>query len=549
MISLKTAYYYVLAVKINLIKIFKKIYFTTRFYKKSLISKVPSQFFFFPNPFLMSSFSNYKKFAFQINNLDPNKFWDQNNSSKEKKELHNFLWLSSIDRKDNAATLRKIISLWNLKNLNYRSLIWETSVISKRIMSWILNADIILKNSNFEFKRNFIESIVIQTNHLRKNFKYEIDHQKKIEVITALILSGLVFKEYEESFEYGLRELEKLIEIFFDDNGFPVTRNPYDLLNHIKYFLLIKEITKDAQKYVPDFLDNVLEKNLECLKQITTPINTLPLFNGSVEEDLTNFYDYINHFKIKIKKPKVNPGNIHVLKSKKDVIYFEAGNPPKKNYSSCYQSGPLSFEYFCDDQKIITNSGFGINISNKARLLSRFTSSQSAVCLNDTSIVGFEKSNVMNKAYGFLIKRDFNVLNLEHKNDSNEIQIKAEHDAYLKNFGCMHNRTLSIDKINNKIVGQDKITQKKVNLKIKYDIRFHLYPGLTAVQTIGGNTLLIQINKNKALLFSTNGKSLKIEKSIFFGGQKVLDNYCIVISGAIENNERTIDWEIKKNLK
>jgi len=29
----------------------------------------------------------------------------------------------------------------------------------------------------------------------------------------------------------------------------------------------------------------------------------------------------------------------------------------------------------------------------------------------------------------------------------------------------------------------------------------------------------------------------------------VLDNYCIVISGAIENNERTIDWEIKKNLK
>ena len=35
-------------------------------------------------------------------------------------------------------------------------------------MSWILNADIILKNSKFDFKRNFIESIVIQTNHLKK---------------------------------------------------------------------------------------------------------------------------------------------------------------------------------------------------------------------------------------------------------------------------------------------------------------------------------------------------------------------------------------------
>ena len=47
-------------------------------------------------------------------------------------------------------------------------------------------------------------------------------------------------------------------------------------------------------------------------------------------------------------------------------------------------------------------------------------------------------------------------------------------------------------------------------------------------------------------MFSTNEKSLKIEKSIFFGGQKVLDNYCIVISGIMENNKKTIDWEIIK---
>ncbi len=546
--SLKTAYYYILAVKINLTKFFKKIYFTTSFYNKSLVSKVPSQFFFFPNPFLMTSFSNYRNFAFQIDNLNPNNFWEQDYSPKEKRELHNFLWLSSIDRKDNASTLRKIISLWNLDNLKYKSIIWETSVISKRIMSWILNADIILKNSNFDFKRNFIESIVIQTNHLRKNFKFESDYQKKIEIVSALILSGIVFKEYQENYEYGLKELEKLIQTFFDDKGFPLTKNPSDLLSYTKYFLLIKEVIKDAQKYVPDFLDNTLKKNLECLKQITTPINTLPLFNGSFEDDLTSFYDYIDHFKIKIKKPKLNLGSIHVIKNKKDVIFFEAGNPPQKNYSSCYQSGPLSFEYFYDDHKIITNSGFGVNISNKARLLSRFTSSQSALCLNDTSIVGFEKSNVMNNAYGFLIKRDFKILNLNHKNNFNEVQVRAGHDAYLKNFGCTHNRTLSIDKINNKVVGQDKLLQKKLNSKIKYDVRFHLYPGLTAIQTIGGNTVVIQINKNKALLFSTKEKNLKIEKSIFFGGQKVLDNYCIVISGIMENNEKTINWEIKKKI-
>ena len=90
--------------------------------------------------------------------------------------------------------------------------------------------------------------------------------------------------------------------------------------------------------------------------------------------------------------------------------------------------------------------------------------------------------------------------------------IKAGHDAYLKKYGCLHHRSISLDKINNKVVGRDQISKKALNSKIKYDIRFHLYPGLTAVQTIGGNTLLIQINKNKALLFSTKEKNLKIEK-------------------------------------
>ena len=39
---------------------------------------------------------------------------------------------------------------------------------------------------------------------------------------------------------------------------------------------------------------------------------------------------------------------------------------PKK-FSEFYQSGPLSFEYFYDKDKIITNSGFGSKISKKLR--------------------------------------------------------------------------------------------------------------------------------------------------------------------------------------
>ena len=51
----------------------------------------------------------------------------------------------------------------------------------------------------------------------------------------------------------------------------------------------------------------------------------------------------------------------------------------------------------------------------------------------------------------------------------------------------------------------------------KYSIRFHLYPGISAVQTMGGKTILIQVKKNKSLMFTTNGDNLSIEKKCIFG--------------------------------
>ena len=56
-----------------------------------------------------------------------------------------------------------------------------------------------------------------------------------------------------------------------------------------------------------------------------------------------------------------------------------------KKFSKSYQSGPLSFEYFLDGLKIISNSGFGINISKKAEYLVDLTACQSTLTLNDTS--------------------------------------------------------------------------------------------------------------------------------------------------------------------
>ena len=548
MSNLKSIYFYFLAVQISLIKFFKKIYFSTNFYNKSLISKTPQQFYFHPNPFLLSSITNYKKYSFKVGEIDPNVFWVKKKNNWEEKEVHSFLWLNLIDRKNDGRSLQKIIDVWMLKHSKYKRKVWESSVLSKRIISWILNVDIILNNGSFYFKKNFLNSIISQTNHLKKNIKFEKNYSKRLEVLTALLLSGLVFKEYINNFNIGIKELEKLTKDYFDDDGFPLTRNPSDLVFFSKYLLLCKGCIKDAQQYIPEFLDIIIDKNLKCIKEILTPNNQIPLFNGGAESNLEYFHKLLDDLDYKPKNKKKIIGGIHSFNIRNNAIFFDAGEPPKKDFSKSYQSGPLSFEYYLDGKKIITNCGFGSNISSKAELLSRLTSAQSTLTLNDTSVTRFERNKLINRVFGNSIKNTFKINNLNFVEDKNQIKFTASHNGYEKKFGCIHKREISIEKQNGKLIGSDEIIKKKDGKPLNYSLRFHLYPGLTAVKTMGGNSALIQISKNKSLIFTILDESILLEKSIFLGRNKILDNTCVTVSGNLVNKNKTIHWEIKKNI-
>ena len=404
-----------------------------------------------------------------------------------------------------------------------------------------------MDNANFDFKKNFLNNIISQSNHLKKNIKFEKDYLKKIEIFSALILSGLVFKEYEDNYNLGIKELEDLVRNFFDKDGFPLSRNPNDLLFLTKYLIFCKEIIKDAQKYVPEFLEVIIEKNITCLNFIKYPDGQLPLFNGTSINFIGQLNEYLEK-NAKNKNKKNMMGGLFRFKQRNHLVFFDVGEPPKKNFSKSYQSGPLSFEYFLDGIKVVSNSGFGDNISNKAELLSRLTACQSTLTLNDTSVSKFERNRTINKVFGNSIKNTFKIYDLNIKNEDNLISCSATHNGYEKKFSCTHKREISFDKEYSHLKGTDYIFKKKDGIPVRYAFRFHINPELTVVKTIGGKSALIQISKNKSLIFTVKNEVLDIEKSIFLGGKKILDNTCITISGNLVNKNKSVEWEIKKNI-
>jgi uncharacterized heparinase superfamily protein len=550
MFSFKAAYFYFLAVKILLGRFIKKIYFSTNYYNNSLKTKLPEQLYFYPNPYLLSSFINQKIFTFTLSKINIDTFWNNFESQKEEKDLNSFFWLNLISRKNDGLIIQQIISIWIKNNYKYKKKTWNNLNISKRILAWILNADIILNNADKNFKQIFFNSIIIQVNHLKKNLSFENDPVKKIEIISAITLSGLVFKEYNSNFEIGIKALKKTVEDFFDHDGCPINRNIYDLVQCSKFLVLIKECCRDAQEYIPDYLDDIVGKLIDCLYSLKTPTNKNILFNGTSEFKINEYLEYLSGLEYKSNNIVDKINQIYISRGKKNLFFFDVGSPPEKKYSQNYQSGPLSFEYFIDNNKIITNCGFGNKISKKAELISRLTSAQSTLCLNDSSVVKFEKNNLINDAFGAAITSTFKVYDFNIDDTSNFMTLSAKHNAYENSFNYIHQRLIKIDKKNSNLFGEDKLiaSDEKKKLQNMYSIRFHIYPGINVVQTMSKNSILIQTEKNKSLIFTTSGDNLILEKSIFLGRNQIINNFCVTISGSLNNSEnKNITWELKRN--
>jgi uncharacterized heparinase superfamily protein len=305
-------------------------------------------------------------------------------------------------------------------------------------------------------------------------------------------------------------------------------------------------VIKDSQKYVPEFLEDIIVKNLNCIHFIKTPKDQLPLFNGATSFNLNQLEKYLENFKSDSKINKL--GGLFRIKYKNFFIIMDVDKPPEKKFSKSYQSGPLSFEYFLDGIKIISNSGFGSHISKKAELLSRLTACQSTLTINDTSITKFERSEMINKVFGNSIQNNFKSFDFFSKNENSLIGCTASNNGYEKKFGCTHKREIYVDKEKNYLRGTDHIFKTKDGYPIRYAFRFHINPELSVIKTISGNGALIQISKNKSLLFTVIDENLEIEKSIFLGEKKIIDSSCITISGNLVNKNKTFNWEIKKNI-
>ena len=151
---------------------FRNYYFRSGFYNKKLITFIPTRIFYNPSSYLSASLTTTGNDFYKITNTSPGLLWQTSIKDRQKfEDLHSFLWLTKLDRKNSKNITKAIIESWINNFFNYEPHTWEMEITARRIVAWSSNTDLTLEGSDNSYKKKFLLSLVKQSNFLLKNLK------------------------------------------------------------------------------------------------------------------------------------------------------------------------------------------------------------------------------------------------------------------------------------------------------------------------------------------------------------------------------------------
>ena len=520
----------------------RKIYLNSNIYNKK-ISKIDNKIFEYkPSPNLLDCLVKYEKKKNNIENFYLNSIWTNKEiNENDYKKLHNFFWLFTIDLKSSKNITQKIILNWIENNYNYNPNNWEIDILSKRIISWISNSKLTYDESNQKFKEKFNYIVKKQINHLINEINRSELIDDKMIGCTAIILSGLSYND-NNFLNYGLNLLNKIIKFSFNAEVFPKSRNIKQLVFYLKYFVLIRELLKESQNEIPEYLNEIVFYLGQAYNFLWQTTKKDLLFNGNHENNYTNFDKYLHAHHYKFKNITNEIGGYAILRNKNVTIAMDQGSSPEKKFSNNYQSGVLSFEMIYSGKKVVTNSGYFQDFKHQLNNISKSTAAHSTLILDNNSVCNFKK-NSRGKP---VVEKDFKILGKNTTLEKKLWSLKGSHNAYQKKYGVIHERELNFFPEINKLIGKDKILKKKNFKSTNFEIRFHLVPEAKVTKTQDGKAILIEL-ENSGWRFICENYLIDVETGLYFGKKNsFMENQNIFVSGKTQNEEQIIKWEINK---
>ena len=441
--------------------------------------------------------------------------------------LLGFGWLRHLRAADSGITranARALIDEWIRVQGRWNATAWRIDVLSRRIISWLSHAPLVLNDADLHFYRRFLRSLTRQVRFLRRRIDDAPDGIVRLQALIALTAAALCLAGQTGHLRATLRRLVEELDRQILPDGGHISRNPQALTELLLDLLPLRQVLASRNVAPPPALLNAIDRMMPMLRFFRHGDGNFGHFNGNgptAPELVATVLAYDDARGAPV--ANATHSGYQRLDAGGSVVLMDTGKPPPVNVSREAHAGCLSFEFSAGAQRIVINCGLPVINREIWRAVARATAAHSTVVFNDASSCRFLESGSFKRLFaGAPIVAGPNAVPVTREQSNGAVMVRASHDGYAERFGIIHQRTLMLATDGSRLEGEDTFLPSDgdhMPRKDEFIVRFHLHPMIQANRLTDGHGVMLVLPDRDVWTFNAYEDQVELEESVYLAGR------------------------------
>lgn len=442
--------------------------------------------------------------------------------------LLGFSWLRHLRAADSGITranARALVDEWIAIQGGWHPLGWRSDNLSRRIMSWLSQAPLILHDAELPFYRRFMRNLTKQVRYLRRTLAEARDGAQRLQAMVALTYAALCMAGQSRNLRGAVRRLSDELDAQILPDGGHVSRNPGMLIELLLDLLPLRQAFASRNVAPPPALLNAIDRMMPMLRFFRHGDGNFGLFNGMGPTEADHLATILAYDDAR-GEPVANAphSGYQRLVSGDLTLIVDTGAPPPVSISQEAHAGCLAFELSKSNQRIVINCGMPATSRESWRQVARATAAHSTATINEASSCRFLDPGTFKRLLGVPIVAGPKQVHVDREERDEGSLLRASHDGYMDRFGIVHQRTLMVGQDGSRLDGEDEFTfARRASSSASSDefaLRFHLHPSIKASRLNDAHGVMLILPNREVWNFNAYEDRVEIEESVYLAGNE-----------------------------
>ncbi len=469
------------------------------------------------------------------------------------RELHGFGWLRHLRAAANESARDSALALiadWRRLFNKRRGVAWEPAVTARRLMSWIINAPLLLDDVDQSVFDATTDSLGDQLIHLSATWARAPDGYPRLIALTALLMGDLCIAGHEQHLAKAETNFAAELERQILPDGGHFSRNPEVLIELLLDFLPLRQCFATRGRELPTGFDAAIARMLLMIRFMRLGDGRIARFNGMSSHRIDALSAVLAYDSAPESGLAAAPSSAYVRAERGGtVVILDAGTPPPLELAGAAHAGCLSFEMSAGAQAIFVNAGAPAAVDLEWAPIARATASHNTLCLGGRSSSKLVRHQTLENLLGAAPIRFPDGVSCTTLDREGGIEIDACHDGYVAGFGLVHRRRLELTADGTSLSGHDRIAPQRGQLRLAQDlpfaVHFHLAPHVECTIDASDETAQLALIDGSNWRLSASGATLSLEESVRYTGMSgPIRGQQIVLRGSTFG-ETDVRWRLE----